>query len=89
MIITEFIKCGNIVKYNITILDKPKPPLRDDGDVTATSTAPTTLSPMLSPNEITTQRTPPVGLCALPENPREDPDVNTNSGYRFGMLYSS
>jgi hypothetical protein len=88
VIIIEFIKCRHIVKYNI-ILDKPKPPLRDEGDVTMAPALPTTLPPMLSPNEINTQRTAPVGLCALPENPREDPDVNKNSGYRFGMLYSS
>lgn len=46
-----------------------------------------THSPMLSPIEITTLRTTPEGLCALPENPGADPDVNKNSGYRFGMLY--
>jgi len=66
---------------------KPKPPLRDDTDVIMQAPIlQTTSSPTIGPDEITTKPTLPVGLCALSANPQEDTDVNTDNGFRFGML---
>lgn len=58
----------------------------DDPDVTSTPTSTTKLLTTVAPEETTTKRTPPVGLCVLPSNPQEDTDANKDSGYRFGML---
>lgn len=66
---------------------KPKPPLRDELDMSMLAPIlQTTASSTLVPDEITTKPTLPVGLCALSVNPQVDTDINKDSGYRFGML---
>jgi len=66
---------------------KPKPPLRDEIDMSMLAPIlQTTVTPILVPDEITTKPTLPVGLCVLSVNPQVDTDVNKESGFRFGML---
>lgn len=51
-----------------------------------TSILPTTLSPIVTPDETTTKHAPPIGLCALPVNPEHDTNLNKDSGFRFGII---
>uniref|UniRef100_A0A2H8TTK7 Laminin subunit alpha n=2 Tax=Melanaphis sacchari TaxID=742174 RepID=A0A2H8TTK7_9HEMI len=77
----------NVPEFNNTM--KPKPPLRDEIDMSMQAPIQQTTSSTLAPDEITTKPSAPVGLCALSVIPQIDTDVNKNSGFRFGNQVGS
>lgn len=46
----------------------------------------TSFPPTFAPDDATTEHTSPLGLCALSADPKEDQDLNKDSGFRFGKI---